>query len=92
MRLLIFLLPFRHQVDPAAAMPPKKDAADGKTKKAKKIKDPNAPKRPMTAYFLFMAEKRAEVLKNNPDFKIGDVAKVCLMNNFLNCCWFSLKF
>ena len=29
----------------------------------------------MTAYFLFMGEKRSEVLKNNPDFKIGDVAK-----------------
>ena len=57
-------------------MPPKKDAADGKTKKAKKIKDPNAPKRPMTAYFLFKGEKRAEVKKSNPDIKVQDIAKV----------------
>ena len=39
-------------------------------------KDPNAPKRPMTAYFLFMGDKRAEVREKNPDFKIGDIAKV----------------
>jgi hypothetical protein len=32
-----------------------------KTKKAKKVKDPNEPKRPTTAYFYFMKEKRAEV-------------------------------
>ena len=56
-----------------ATMPPKKDGAGGK---GKKIKDPNAPKRPMSAYFLFMGEKRAEVKKNNPDFKVGDIAKV----------------
>ena len=57
-------------------MPPRKDAADGKTKKIKKIKDPNAPKRPMTAYFLFMGEKRAEVKQSNPDIKVQDIAKV----------------
>ena len=59
-------------------MPPKKDAIDGKTKKAKKIKDPNAPKRSMTAYFLFMGEKRAEVKKSNPDpdIKVQDIVKV----------------
>ena len=39
-------------------------------------KDPNAPKRPMSAYFLFMGDKRAEVREKNPDFKIGDIAKV----------------
>ena len=43
----------------------------------KKEKDPNAPKRPMSAYFLFMGDKRAEVREKNPDFKIGDIAKVC---------------
>ena len=50
-------------------------AAIGKTKKSKRSKDPNAPKRPMTAYFLFMGEKRAEVKNANPDFKVGDIAK-----------------
>ena len=51
------------------------DATSGKTKKSKRSKDPNAPKRPMTAYFLFMGEKRAEVKNSNPDFKVGDIAK-----------------
>ena len=39
-------------------------------------KDPNAPKRPLSGYFLFMGDKRAEVREKNPDFKIGDIAKV----------------
>ena len=39
-------------------------------------KDPNAPKRPMSAYFLFMGDKRAKVREKNPDFKIGNIAKV----------------
>ena len=62
-------------------------------------KDPNAPKRPLSAYFIFMGmfkqdlsnslksslnllvsnfsgEKRAEVKAANPDYKIGDIAKV----------------
>jgi len=38
-------------------------------------KDPNAPKRPLSAYFIFMGEKRAEVKAANPDYKIGDIAK-----------------
>ena len=50
-------------------------AASGKAKKPKRSKDPNAPKRPMTAYFLFMGKKRAEVKNANPDFKAGDIAK-----------------
>merc|ERR1719361_3034495 len=38
-------------------------------------KDPNAPKRPLSAYFIFMGEKRAEVKAANPNDKIGDIAK-----------------
>merc|ERR1712002_569172 len=41
----------------------------------KKVKDPNAPKRPMSAYFLFMNATRPKVKKENPDFGIGDIAK-----------------
>ena len=60
-------------------------------------KDPNAPKRPLSAYFIFMGlfdhvimdpttyfilgEKRAEVKAANPDWKIGDVAKVAFFLN-----------
>ena len=58
-------------------MPPKK--AQGKAKpekKQKKVKDPNKPKRPMSAYFLFMNSVRPEVRKDNPDATIGEVAKI----------------
>jgi len=53
------------------------DAAedDGKGKKrgakaekgAKKKKDPNAPKRPLSAYFIWMGENRESVKSSNPD-------------------------
>ena len=56
-------------------------------------KDPNAPKRPMSAYFLFMGDKRAEVREKNPDFKIGDIAKVGLVgvsaSVFITCIFLS---
>jgi hypothetical protein len=39
-------------------MPPVRSKNGGK---AKKVKDPNAPKRPMSAYFLFMNATRAQV-------------------------------
>merc|ERR1712002_448318 len=51
-------------------MPPKG------AKKARKKKDPNAPKRPMSAYFLFMNATRPTVRKENPDASIGEVAKI----------------
>ncbi|KAL6187257.1 PREDICTED: high mobility group B protein 7-like [Fragaria vesca subsp. vesca] len=45
-----------------------------KTDKVKKSKDPNAPKRPLTAFFLFMADFRKSYKEANPDSK--DVKKV----------------
>ena len=44
-------------------------------KKKKKKKDPNAPKRPLSAYFLFMGKKRAEVKEQNANFSTAEVAK-----------------
>jgi len=44
-------------------------------KKAKKEKDPNAPKRPLTAFFLFCNDRRPAIKAKNPDLRIGDVAK-----------------
>lgn len=52
----------------------KKAAATGKGK-TKKVKDPNAPKRPLSAYFFFAKDKRAEVLKKNPGMSVTEVAK-----------------
>lgn len=42
----------------------------------KKTKDPNAPKRPMTAYMWYATEHREEVRKAHPDAKFGDVGKL----------------
>jgi hypothetical protein len=35
--------------------------------KPKKTKDPNAPKKPMTSYFLFLADKRNEIKAGLPE-------------------------
>lgn len=45
----------------------------GRGKKAKK--DPNAPKRPPSGFFLFCGEHRPKIKAQNPSFGIGDVAK-----------------
>merc|ERR1712130_796196 len=60
-------------------MPPKGKRGrpkKGEEKKQRKKKDPNAPKRPMSAYFLFMNATRPTVRKENPDASIGEVAKI----------------
>ncbi|XP_030643755.1 high mobility group protein B2a isoform X2 [Chanos chanos] len=44
-------------------------------KKGKKKKDPNAPKRPPSAFFIFCSDKRPDVKSKNPGISIGDVAK-----------------
>lgn len=50
--------------------------ADGrKGKKQKRKKDPNAPKRPQTAFFLFCADRRDALRQQFPDLRIGDIAK-----------------
>ncbi|CAO2630749.1 High mobility group protein B1 [Lemmus lemmus] len=49
-------------------IPPK-----GETKK--KFKDPNAPKRPPSAFFLFCSEYRPKIKGEHPGLSIGDVAK-----------------
>merc|ERR1711935_506772 len=62
-------------------MPPKgksrgRAKAKGAEEKQRKKKDPNAPKRPMSSYFLFMNASRPQVRKENPDASIGEVAKI----------------
>merc|ERR1711890_18471 len=57
-------------------MPPKGKRGrpkKGEEKKQRKKKDPNAPKRPMSAYFLFMNATRPTVRKENPDASIGEI-------------------
>jgi high mobility group protein B2 len=48
--------------------------AGGKRKKAKK--DPNAPKRNMSAYFLFSVHIRPTVKEENPEATFGDIARI----------------
>ncbi|KAF7666849.1 hypothetical protein LDENG_00092240 [Lucifuga dentata] len=50
---------------------PPKGAAKGKKKK----KDPNAPKRPPSAFFVFCSEHRPKIKEENPGISIGDIAK-----------------
>ncbi|XP_060939955.1 high mobility group protein B2a [Limanda limanda] len=44
-------------------------------KKGKKKKDPNAPKRPPSAFFVFCSDHRARIKEENPGITIGDIAK-----------------
>ncbi|KAI3981206.1 hypothetical protein MKX01_041345 [Papaver californicum] len=54
----------------------KKKTVPKKTKKEQKVKDPNAPKRPPTAFFAFMEDFRKEFKEANPDNKsVSVVAK-----------------
>lgn len=55
-----------------------KTPKQGKTpnqRKSKKVKDPNAPKRPLTGYFLFMGDERAKVRASNPDFTVAEIGR-----------------
>ena len=47
-----------------------------KSAKMKKEKDPNAPKRPMSSYFLFLNERRETLKKEKPELKMGEQTKV----------------
>ena len=50
-----------------------KKERDGGGKKHKK--DPDAPKRPRTAFLLFSVDKREAVKSSNPQLQFGDIAK-----------------
>jgi len=45
------------------------------SKPMKKKKDPNAPKRPPSAFFVFCSEHRPRIKEENPGIAIGDIAK-----------------
>ena len=47
----------------------------GPAKGGKKKKDPNAPKRPPSGFFLFCSEFRSKIKSANPGISSGDVAK-----------------
>ena len=47
--------------------------AAGSSKKA--TKDPNAPKRPLSAFFLFSQDERPDIKKKSPSMSVGDISK-----------------
>lgn len=61
----------RYEAEMANYEPP---PGEGKRKR-KATKDPNAPKRSLSAFFFFCAEERPAVRKIWPDYGVGDVAK-----------------
>ena len=50
-----------------------KPAAKKSGQKAKK--DPDAPKRPSSAYFIWMNEQRQSIKAANPEFSVTDISK-----------------
>lgn len=46
-----------------------------RARKQKQKKDPNAPKRSLSAFFWFSADERPKVRKLNPESGVGDIAK-----------------
>ena len=39
-------------------------------------KDPNAPKAPLTSYFLFTAKERPKIKAEDPKLSFGEIAKL----------------
>ena len=63
----------RYDTEMQSYIPPKGEKVRGK--KRKQIKDPNAPKRSLSAFFWFCNDERGKVKAVNPEYGVGDVAK-----------------
>uniref|UniRef100_A0A1B6EF17 HMG box domain-containing protein n=2 Tax=Clastoptera arizonana TaxID=38151 RepID=A0A1B6EF17_9HEMI len=63
----------RYDTEMQSYVPPKGEKTRGK--KRKNMKDPNAPKRSLSAFFLFCKDERPKVKSANPDFGVGEIAK-----------------
>lgn len=70
----------RHEHEMRSYIPPPQqddsdsDSEDERPKKKKKTKDPNAPKRPTTAYFYFAAARRPEIREDMGALSVTEVA------------------
>ncbi|XP_051242141.1 high mobility group protein B2a [Dicentrarchus labrax] len=60
----------RYDQEMKSYVPPKGTKVVGKKKK-----DPNAPKRPPSAFFVFCSDHRPRIKEENPGISIGDIAK-----------------
>ncbi|KAG5876266.1 hypothetical protein JTB14_013003 [Gonioctena quinquepunctata] len=63
----------RYDEEMSTYTPPKGEKQRGK--KRKQTKDPNAPKRSLSAFFLFSNDERGKVKAQNPEYGVGDIAK-----------------
>merc|ERR1739848_665631 len=54
---------------------PGQQVQQGQKPNQKPMKDPNAPKKPLSAYFLFSQDERLKVKAEFPDYSITEVAK-----------------
>jgi len=66
----------RYDVEMQSYVPPMAATVNkSQPKSRKKKKDPNAPKRSMSAFFWFSQDERKKVREINPSYGVGDVAK-----------------
>nr|CAD7448945.1 unnamed protein product [Timema bartmani] len=63
----------RYDTEMEGYIPPKGEKARGK--KRKHVKDPNAPKRSLSAFFWFCNDERGKVKAINPEYGVGDISK-----------------
>jgi hypothetical protein len=49
--------------------------AGGRVGKRKQVKDPNAPKRSLSAFFWFCSDLRGPIKEQHPEYTLGDIAK-----------------
>jgi hypothetical protein len=66
----------RYQEEMKHYVPTEDPSGGGGGKKKKTKKDPNAPKRNMSAYFLYSIDARPKVKAENPDATFGDIARI----------------
>ncbi|KAL7672158.1 hypothetical protein ACOME3_007052 [Neoechinorhynchus agilis] len=71
---------YEREMDSYAPPPPSTTTAtnlninDNETKRKRK-KDPNAPKRPLSAFFIFCSDQRTKVKEKHPEFSVADISK-----------------
>lgn len=64
----------KKKAEPAKKVEEPEKVVVEKKKREKREKDPNAPKRPLSAYFLFAAAKRPDLKAKHPELKPTEFA------------------
>lgn len=65
----------RYDTEMSTYKPAKGAEKGGKGKKRKRTKDPDAPKRSLSAFFWFCNDERPKVKETMPDSGVGEIAK-----------------